>query len=168
MRVLLAVLCLLASLWLQASPLNHLLSVRLDPVLLVVVAWSVSTGAREGALFGLAAGACQDLLIGDGLLFTLPKLAVGLLAGSLKPILYYRQALIVLPLVIACTALQEALVMLGFALTGRGWFVQHLGAILLPESLGNAVFAWPIYHALRWALKLTQDRWGMRAESLGG
>ncbi|HEY9897602.1 MAG TPA: rod shape-determining protein MreD [Pantanalinema sp.] len=168
MRILLAVVCLLFSLWLQASPLNHLLSVRLDPVLLVVVAWGVSTGPREGALFGLCAGAAQDLLIGDGLLFALPKLAVGLLAGSLKPILYYRQAFIVLPLVIACTVLQEAMVMLGFALTGRGWLVQHLGAILLPESLGNVVLVWPVYHGLRLALKLTQDRWGMRAESLGG
>lgn len=168
MRILLAIACLLLSLGVQASPLNHLLPVRLDPVLLVVVAWGVSMGAREGALFGLLAGAAQDLLIGDGLLFTLPKLAVGLLAGSLKPILFYRQAFIVLPLVIACTALQEGLVMVGFALTGRGWLVQHLGAILLPEALGNAVLAWPVHHGLRLALKLTQDRWGARAESLGG
>jgi rod shape-determining protein MreD len=165
-RILLAITCLLIALSLQASPLNHLLSVRLDPVLLIVVAWGVSTGSREGALFGLCAGAAQDLLIGDGLLFTLPKLAVGFLAGSLKPVLYYRQAYIVLPLVIACTILQEGLVMVGFALTGRGWLVQHLGTILLPESLGNAVLAWPVYIVLRLALKLTQDRWGMRAESV--
>ncbi|HEY9855396.1 MAG TPA: rod shape-determining protein MreD [Stenomitos sp.] len=166
MRVLLAVVALAFGAWLQASPLNALLPVRLDPLLIMVVAWGVGTGMRGGMAFGLAAGAVQDLLTGGGLLMTLPKLLVGLLAGSLKPLLFYRQAIIIMPLVAVCTFMQEGMVAGGFALLGKGLMFEHLGSIAPAEALGNFVIAWPLYQLVRWGLKRTQDRFGLRPETL--
>lgn len=166
MRILLALVALALGAWLQASPLNALLPVRLDPLLIMVVAWGVGTGVRGGAAFGLAAGAVQDLLIGGGLLMTLPKLVIGLLAGAMKPLLFYRQALIIMPLVAVCTFLQEGLVATAFGLFGKGFMFAHLGAIAPTEALGNFLIAWPLYQGVRWGLKRTQDRLGLRPEAL--
>lgn len=166
MRVLLALVALAVGAWLQASPLNALLPVRLDPLLIMVVAWGIGTGMRGGAAFGLAAGAVQDLMVGGGLLMTLPKLLVGLLAGAMKPLLFYRQAVIVMPLVAVCTLLQEGLVAGGFALFGRGLMLAHFGAFAPAEALGNLLIAWPLYELVRAGLKRTQDRFGLRPETL--
>lgn len=166
MRVLLALVALAFGAWLQASPLNALLPVRLDPLLIMVVAWGVGTGVKGGMAFGLAAGAVQDLLIGGGLLMTLPKLLIGFLAGSMKPLLFYRQAFIIMPLVAVCTFFQEGLVAVGFALLGKGLMFAHMGAVAPLEALGNFVIAWPLYQVVRWGLKRTQERFGLRPETL--
>lgn len=166
MRILLALVALAVGAWLQASPLNALLPIRLDPLLIMVVAWGVGTGVRGGMAFGLAAGAVQDLLIGGGLLMTVPKLLVGLLAGSMKPLLFYRQALIIMPMVAVCTFVQEALVGAGYALSGKPVMIAQLGSIVPPEALGNFLIAWPLYQAIRWGLKRTQERFGLRPETL--
>lgn len=167
MRLLIAFLALAVGVWLQASPWNNLLPVRLDPLLIMVAAWGTGTGSREGAVFGLAAGLVQELVTGGGLALVVPKILVGAVAGSFKPLLYYRQAFIILPLIAGLSAMQETVVMLGFALSGRGLLLRHLGAIAGPEAVGNVLIAWPIYAILRYALKRTRDRLGARAESLG-
>ncbi len=166
MRILLALAALALGAWLQASPLNALLPVRLDPLLIMVVAWGVGTGVRGGLAFGLAAGAVQDVLIGGGLLMTIPKLLVGFVAGSMKPLLFYRQALIIMPMVAVCTFLQEGMVAAGFALTGKAALVAQFASIAPGEALGNFLIAWPLYQGVRWGLKRTQERFGLRPEAL--
>lgn len=166
MRILLALAALALGAWLQASALNALLPVRLDPLLIMVVAWGIGTGVRGGMAFGLAAGAVQDLLIGGGLLMTLPKLLIGLLAGSMKPLLFYRQAFIIMPLVAICTFLQEGLVAVGLALFGKVLMFEHMGVVAPLEALGNFLIAWPLYQMVRWGLKRTQERFGLRPETL--
>lgn len=159
--VLLAVSLALGA-WLQASPLNSLFPLHLDPLLIMVVAWGVAMGARQGAIYGLLAGAVEDMLVGGGGLHVLPKLLVGLAAGALKPMLYYRQAIVVMPLVALCTVMQETLVMAEFALRGHGLFLRHLGAIALPEVLGNLLLTWPLYGLVRVGLKWSMDRGSVR------
>lgn len=161
MNAILATLTLALGAWLQASPLNSCLPLHLDPLLIMVVAWGVALGARQGAIYGLLAGAVEDMLIGGGGIYVLPKLLIGLAAGGLKPMLYYRQAIVVMPLVALCTALQETFVMAEFALRGHGLFLRHLGAIALPEVLGNLLITWPLYALVRVSLKYSQERWGL-------
>lgn len=162
MIVFMGVLTLAFGAWLQASPLNSLLPLHLDPLLIMAVAWGVAMGARQGAVYGLLAGAIEDMLIGGGGLYILPKLLIGWASGALKPMLYYRQAIVVMPLAALCTVVQEAFVMAELALRGHGLFLRHLGAIALPEVLGNLVIAWPLYVLVRFGVKWSQEHWGQR------
>ena len=66
---------------------------RLDPTLALVVLAGLMLGPRHGALFGLAAGAGQDLLIGGGLLYGVTKALAGWVAGAVQPQIYRLDAL---------------------------------------------------------------------------
>ena len=119
-------------------------------------------GKRQGAIYGLLAGALEDLLIGGGGLFVIPKILIGWAAGSLKPMLYYRQLLVILPLVALFTVLQESWVMVALTLRVHGYFLRHLGAIALPEVVGNLLITWPLYALVKFSLTWGQKRWGFR------
>lgn len=165
MRILLAALMLLLGAGFQASPLNHLLPIRLDPLLVMVVSWSLASGSQGGALFGLAAGTVQEGLVGGGLTL-LPRLILGAAIGRLKPLLFYRQAPVVLPLLIVATCAHETLVAAQLALQGHVEAFGRLGAMLLPEAIGNLIIGWPIYLLVRWVLHQVPPGYRTRTEAL--
>lgn len=164
-RVLVAALLLLLGAGFQASQLNHLLPVQVDPLLMLVVAWSLALGSRAGATFGLAAAALQDAIVGGGLTL-LPRVLLGAGFGRLKPLLFYRQAPVVLPLMILATCLHEGAVALQLVVTGHPQALYRLGTLLLPEALGNLVIGWPLYLLVRWTLSVVPEDYRARAEGL--
>lgn len=137
-------LLLLAS-WLQLGGFNSLLPFRMDFLLLVVVAFGVLNGPKQGLVFGLFAGALQAGLSGS-LLFLLTKAVVGFLAGKLDRFLYRHQGLVVMTLVAVGTLLHETLL----AIFLLPWFpVTHVGHFLGPLVLMNALVAPLLYFPAR-------------------
>ncbi len=127
----------------QISPLAAWGAVRVDLLLAAAMAWAALAGPRRGLVFGMASGIVQDFLLGGGIRFTLIRGILGLIAGTVRPVLNLRHAAIIVPLVAAATAGQEALM----GLLHHNW--PHFMAIWLPAMLSNALVSWPLYLALR-------------------
>jgi|GEM_PF-1908347 rod shape-determining protein MreD len=151
---------------LMASPLNQLLPVRLDPLLIMAIAWGIGRGPREGAVFGALAGLVEDLTVGGGGHAALAKLAVGMAAGYMKPMVYYRLAYWVIPIAALATLASETLLALSYGLRLHAHVFTHLAHLAGPEALGNAIIAWPLYELVRWGLRRTQDRYATRAQGI--
>jgi hypothetical protein len=127
----------------QISPLAFWMGARVDLLLAAAMAWAALAGPRRGLVFGMASGIVEDFLVGGGVAFTLLRGALGFVAGTVRPVLNLRQAAIIVPLVAAATAVQEA----ALALMHRNW--PHFVAIWMPAVLLNALVSWPLYLALR-------------------
>lgn len=133
----LAVLMVLGTL--QISPIAMVAGIRADPLLAMAMAWAALAGPRQGAAFGLASGAVEDMLVGGGVRFTAIRALLGLLAGTVRPVLNIRQAIIIIPLVGAATVIQEAVM----AMAHHNWL--RFSTLWLPAMLVDAAISWPIY-----------------------
>lgn len=162
MRLASAAFLVFVAAWFQGSPLNDMLVWQFDLLLAVVVAWAIGVGPRGGLLVGFLAGALQDVLIGGGITYTLLKGAIGLMAGSLRPVLHDRQGIVVVPLVFVLSLLQDGVVALLLGVQGFGMpWSQQLG-IALPVAAGTALLAWPILPGIRWIIRKTRNPWALR------
>lgn len=134
----------------QLSPLGVLpvFGWRLDPSLVLVVAGGLMLGPRYGLVLGLAAGACQDLLLGAGLLYGATKGLAGLAAGLIQPHIYRLDALS-LVLVGLTGTLGEGLLVAMFLLSqGRTGVWDHFAALALPLGLAHAFMLVALYYVL--------------------
>ncbi len=127
----------------QISSLAQWGPVRVDALLATAMAWAALSGPRRGLIFGMASGMIEDFLVGGGFRFTLLRAVMGLVAGTVRPVLNLRQVVIVLPLVAAATLVQEA--MLGLAY--HNW--PRFQGIWIQAILANTLLSWPIYLLVR-------------------
>lgn len=162
MRIAAAALLILLGAGLQGSPLNDLLTWQFDVLLAIVISWAIGTGPRAGLAVGFAAGAIQDILIGGGLTYAVIKGVIGLLAGGLRPLLHDRQGMVVMPLVIIFSLLQDAIIGLMLRMQGFGMPVNEAMAIALPVAAGSALLGWPLSLGIRWVLQRTRNPWTLR------
>ncbi|MEB3298883.1 MAG: hypothetical protein VKO21_05295 [Candidatus Sericytochromatia bacterium] len=84
--------------------------VRTDPTLALAVSWALVSGPRHGLVFGVAAGLVQDLLLGQSFLYTGLRALLGLGAGLARPLLNVQQPLVILPVVLLASMLQDLVV----------------------------------------------------------
>lgn len=106
----------------QSTVLPHLViaGVKVDLVLLLVVAWSIRRGVEEGIVWALIGGISVDLLSAGP--FGATVIGYGLaavLAGSLGPTL--RQASVLLPLILTPLASVIAMLATALAMAAIGW-----------------------------------------------
>lgn len=127
----------------QISSLAQWGPVRVDALLATAMAWAALSGPRRGLLFGMASGIIEDFLVGGGFRFTLLRALMGLVAGTVRPVLNVRQVAIVVPLVAAATLAQEAVL----GLVYHNW--PRFTAIWLPAILSNMLVSWPLYLVVR-------------------
>ncbi len=162
MRIAAAALLILLGAWLQGSPLNDLLTWQLDLLLAITISWAVGTGPRGGLAVGFAAGAVQDVLIGGGMTYAILKGVIGLAAGGLRPFLHDRQGMIVTPLIVLFSLLQDGAVALLLGMQGFGMPWSQQMAIALPVAAGSALLGWPLSLGIRWILHRTRNPWALR------
>lgn len=162
MRIAAAALLILLGAWLQGSPLNDLLTWQFDILLAIAVSWAIGTGPRAGLAVGFAAGALQDLLIGGGMTYALLKGVIGLAAGGLRPLLHDRQGMVVTPLIVIFSLLQDGAVGLMLGMKGFGMPMNEAMAIALPVAAGSALLGWPLSLGIRWILHRTRNPWTLR------
>ena len=124
---------------------------RLDPTLALVVLAGLMLGPRHGALFGLAAGAGQDLLIGGGLLYGVTKALAGWVAGAVQPQIYRLDALSLAVVGLVWTIGEGLLAALYLFAQGRTAVWDHFAAQSLPLGLANAVIVVLVY---QWVSRL--------------
>ncbi|MBI6545678.1 MAG: rod shape-determining protein MreD, partial [Cyanobacteria bacterium NC_groundwater_1444_Ag_S-0.65um_54_12] len=124
---------------LQATALACWGPIRVDLLLVMTIAWAALAGPRVGLIFGLLAGAMEDILVGEGIHFLILRSIIGLLAGTVRPVLNVRRTIIILPLVVMATLLQEGIL----AIIHHNWL--RFDELWLLASLANLAVAWPIY-----------------------
>lgn len=162
MRLAAAALLILLGAWLQGSPLNDLLFWQFDLLLAIAISWAIGTGPRGGLAIGFAAGAVQDVLIGGGLTYALLKGLIGLLAGLLRPLLHDRQGMVVTPLIVIFSLLQDGAIALSLGMQGFGLPWSQQMAIAMPVAAGSALLGWPLSLGIRWILLRTRNPWALR------
>ena len=104
-------LAIIISLVLQSTYLEGLkvMGMKPDLVMLLVIFYSISHGARKGALIGFLAGLVQDLFAAKFLgLHAIMKLVIGLLCGTLEKRVYKENVFVPALLAIVVTYFQEA------------------------------------------------------------
>lgn len=134
----------------QLSPLAVLpvFGWRVDPALALVIVGGLLFGPAYGVAFGLVAGACQDLLLGAGLLYGVTKAIAGLFAGLIQPHIYRLDALS-LVLVGLTGTLGEGLMIAMYLLSqGRTGVWDHFAALALPLGLAHAFMLVALYYVL--------------------
>ncbi|MBU6429676.1 MAG: rod shape-determining protein MreD [Cyanobacteria bacterium REEB65] len=130
---------------LQISQLADWGMVRPDGLLALAIAWAALAGPRKGLVFGMLSGAVEDVLIGGGIVFTLLRGILCLLAGTVRSVLNVRQSFISVPLVAVMTVLQEAVL----AIVHQNG--SHFSSLWLPAVISNSLIAWPLYSLASWA-----------------
>lgn len=162
MRVAAAALLILLGAWLQGSPLNDLLTWQFDLLLAITISWAVGAGPRAGLAVGFTAGAFQDVLLGGGLTYAILKGLIGLAAGALRPLLHDRQGMVVTPLIVLFSLLQDGALALTLGMQGFGMPLKEQMAIALPVAAGTALLGWPLSLGIRWILHRTRNPWALR------
>lgn len=122
----------------QSTVLAHLVvaGVKVDLVLLLIVAWSVRRGVEEGIVWALIGGVAIDLLsVGP---FGASVIGFGfaaVLAGSLGPVL--KQVSVLLPLVLTPLTSVVASLVAALAMAALGWPVPWpatVALVVLPSA----------------------------------
>lgn len=162
MRILAAALLVLLAAGLQGSPLNDLLTWQFDLLLAITISWAVGTGPKGGLAMGFAAGAVQDMLLGGGFTYTILKALIGLMAGGLRPFLQDRQGMVVTPLIVVFSLMQDGAVAMTLGLQGFGIPYSQQLALSLPVAAGTALLGWPISLGVRLLIRRTRNPWAMR------
>lgn len=162
MRFAAAALLILIGAWLQGSPLNDLLTWQFDILLAIVISWAVGAGPRGGLAIGFAAGALQDLMLGGGMTYALLKGLIGLGAGGLRPFLHDRQGMIVTPLIVIFSLIQDTAIGVALGVQGFSMPWSERMAIALPVAAGTALIGWPLSLGIRWILHRTRNPWALR------
>lgn len=120
---------------------------RVDGALLLAMVTGLLYGPRVGLFYGLFAGACQDMLLGAGVLYTATKAMAGCATGLIRPQLFRFDAVVMLMLGFGISAFENVMVALFLALQGRSGVLEHLAALVLPLSLAAALLL-PVAYAL--------------------
>lgn len=134
----------------QLSPLAILpvFGWRVDPALALVIASGLLFGPRYGLAFGLLAGACQDLILGAGLLYGTTKAIAGVFAGMIQPHIYRLDALSLMLLGLTWTLGEGLLVAIFLLSHGRPNVWDHFAALALPLGLAHAFMLVAVYYVL--------------------
>lgn len=129
-------------------------------VVLLVAAWAILYGSREGALVALLSGFLLDLLSGAPFgLLTLSLLGAGLVCG-LEEIRQVQSALLFPVVVLGASLVHDGLYLLLLRLSG--WpisLMDGLLLVLLPTSLANSLLALlfaPLVHRWRVAVQVEE------------
>lgn len=153
MRWLGAGLLILGALLLQNTAFSLLLflGVKPDLVLLVVVAWALTRGAKEGLFLGGAAGLLLDLLRGHWIgLGAVTYLTTGYLVGLLEDHLFKENVLVPMLVAFFATLLYQLLFLLLGNSFGLGYpLFFTLWRITFPSVLYNAALAPLVYWQVR-------------------
>lgn len=136
------------ALLLQATDLARLpfFGWRLDGALVLAMVTGLLYGPRVGLFYGLFAGACQDLILGAGVLYTATKAMAGCATGLIRPQLFRFDVVSMLMMGFGLSAFENVMVALFLALQGRSGVLEHLAALILPLSLAMALLL-PLVHA---------------------
>ena len=145
---------------LQATVMPHItvLGVHPDLVLMVVVAWSVLRGSKEGMVWALIGGVVMDLFSAAPFgISTLALLIVGFASG-LGQASFFRIDLLVPIVVIVPATLAYQLCIAGLLtlLTGAVGWGTRFGQIILPSILVNSVGMILVYVLTRWLHRRTR------------
>lgn len=136
---------LLALAVVQASAVPYLAvwGVFPDLPLVVVVAWALLTGTRQGILWGFVAGLSLDLLSGIPFgALALALMAVGLVSGLGETVVFRAQVLFPMGMAFAATLLYDVILLVVMQISGEP--VAWLGSLLrlvLPSAALNAMLA---------------------------
>jgi rod shape-determining protein MreD len=139
---------------LQTSVVSHLTlwGVFADLPLLVVVAWSLLRGAREGVVWGFVGGLAVDLLSGAPFgAATLSLMAVGFLSGLGEATVFRTHVALPLITVFLATILYDLLFLLVVQISGQTviWW-SSLFRIVLPSAALNALLTPIVFWVIRW------------------
>ena len=162
MRFAAAALLIILGAWLQGSPLNDLFTWQIDILLAIAISWGIGAGPRAGLAVGFAAGAVQDILIGGGMTYAILKGLIGLSAGALRPLLHDRQGMVVTPLIVIFSLLQDPAIGLMLGMQGFALPWGERMAIALPVAAASALVGWPLSLGVRWVLHRTRNPWALR------
>ncbi len=132
------------------GPYLTILGVKPEMMLLVVVAWSLLRGAREGMVWALIGGLCLDLLSGAPLgTITLALLVVSFLAGLGESSVFRTHILLPIVAAFIATLVYDAITLIILDFTGHSvaWLRSAM-YIVLPSMLVNTLlmplFFWPL------------------------
>jgi rod shape-determining protein MreD len=152
MGIYISALALIVAAVLQVTALPYLSAtgVEVDLVLLLVLAWGIIRGVREGLLWGLIGGLALDTLSAVPFGVTTAVLGtVGFLGGLPGIPLLRGSALSPLFATVLATFLYKGLLMALLALFGWQWqWLDVLRDVVLPAALRNAIVMVPIYGLL--------------------
>jgi len=95
---------------LQASDLAVWGGVRVDLTLALAVSWGLVAGPRAGFAYGVLAGLVQDMLVGQSFLYTVVRALLGVVSGLARPLLNVQQPLVILPLLLLASMVQDLVV----------------------------------------------------------
>jgi rod shape-determining protein MreD len=139
---------------LQSSlvPQFRLFSGQPDFVLLLVVSWAIRARLEEALFWAFLGGIMQDLLS----ITPLGTSSIGLilivfLIDLIRKQVYQMNLLLIVGFVLGASILQQLIVTLVLALTGRGNYdlFDVLRYVLLPEIFYNLVLLIPVYIVVR-------------------
>lgn len=148
-KILIVTSLIYAACLLQSTVLEYIEIYGVRPNLMLIVAVSAALMRKdlEAAFTGLACGIGMDILVGRALgWYGLSFFLANFLIAQLNPKLYKDNPLIPVFFVFTSTLAVETLYyLITFFIKGYESFVFVFTKIILPESLYNAVFAYPVF-----------------------
>ncbi len=142
---------------LQSSvlPLVSWHEISADLLLVAVVSVSMLQGSREGVLFGFFAGLLQDLATGTFFgVDIFSKMVIGYACGAFSRNFVKEQFFLPLLAVAAASAANYFITLMFMMLMGyRFDWMEQVSGLLLPMTVYNAVFAFPVH---LWTRKLSE------------
>ncbi|MGH2459908.1 MAG: rod shape-determining protein MreD [Chloroflexota bacterium] len=143
MRLIARIVVLVGAAVAQSTVLAHLTvaGVKVDLVLLLVVAWSIRRGVEEGIVWALIGGLAVDLLSMGPVGTSIVGFGIAaIVAGSLGPTL--RQVSVLLPLILTPLASIIAMLASAVVMAAFGWpmpWPATVALIVLPAAVLDSV-----------------------------
>lgn len=149
MRLALSIVSLALAAILQSTALAHLtvVGLKVDLVLLLIVAWSIRRGVEDGLVWAFIGGVAVDLLSAGP--FGASVVGYGfaaVLVGSLGPTM--RQVSVLLPLVLTPLASVIATLVSAVVMAALGWPVPWpatVALVILPAAVLDSLAMLPVY-----------------------
>jgi len=144
-----SVIVLLLGAILQSTALARIAvaGVKVDLVLLLVVAWSIRRGIEDGILWAFIGGLAVDLLsVGPPGASVIGYGCAAVLAGSLGPSL--RQISVLLPLILTPLAAVIALLVSAIVMAAVGWpmpWPATVALVILPSAAFDSLAMFIVY-----------------------
>jgi rod shape-determining protein MreD len=145
-------LTLLALLQVTAGHRVSVMAVQPDLMLLVVIAWGLLCGSRQGVIWGFVGGFSLSLFSGAPLgVSALALMAVGALTGLGRARVYRAQLLLPVLATLVTSALHGLLWLLLLYVSGHqvAW-LDTIVRVTLPSMVLNSILIVPVYALLRW------------------
>jgi rod shape-determining protein MreD len=154
-----SILLLISVALIQSTVMPHLTlwGVKPDLMLLVVISWSLSRGARAGIVWGFIGGLCLDLFSGAPLgLSALALLIASFFSGLGEATIFRTHVILPLATVFLASLIYDVISLL--VLRTLGWPVVWLDSfirLVLPASLLNVLLTPLVYPTIRWLHRKT-------------